>query len=253
MHKGLCCAQLPIVLCLADQISIHNLSVANHSIPDPDLTPFGEEQCRQLAQSFPDHDSIDLIVCSPLRRTIYTALLGFKQDIDRCGKVIALPEAQETANVPCDTGSDLSALRKEMADKPVDLSLVMEGWNSKTDRWSPTATAIEKRAREARQWLKARPEKQIVLVTHGGFVHFFTEDWTGYKLSMGTGWANVEHRSYQFIDDESDNASVTETPLSKKRSRSHETPLTETEQIKLKQSAEASLRAGESHLVQAKV
>ena len=190
-HRGPPCARVcpystvPPRIAKADLYSVHNLSVANHRIHDPDLTPFGEEHCRGLSQSFPDHKAIDLVVCSPLRRTIYTALLAFKQDIDRCGRVIALPEAQETADVPCDTGSDLSVLKKEMADKPVDLGLVMEGWNVKSGRWSPVPSALEKRAREARQWLKARPEKNIVLVTHGGFVHFFTEDWTGYKQALG--------------------------------------------------------------------
>lgn len=175
----------PIVTVVRHAQGFHNLCVANHSMKDPLLTPFGEKQCHDLAQSFPDHESIDLLVCSPLRRTIYTTLLGFSQDIDRCGKIIALPEAQETADVPCDTGSDVQALRQEMADKPVDLSRVTNGWNSKSGRWAPTAKALRKRAKEVRQWLRARPEKAIVLVTHGGFVHHFTEDWTGYKESLG--------------------------------------------------------------------
>ena len=100
-------------------------------------------------------------------------------------KVIALPEIQETADVPCDTGTDISVLKKEMEGKPVDLSRVMDGWNSKTGRWSPTGSAISERARQARQWLKARPEKVIVVVTHGGLLHYLTEDWTGYKQALG--------------------------------------------------------------------
>lgn len=175
----------PTVTVVRHAQGFHNLCVANHSMKDPLLTPFGEKQCHDLAQSFPDHESIDLLVCSPLRRTIYTTLLAFSQDLDRCGNVIALPEAQETADVPCDTGSDVSALRQEMADKPVDLSRITDDWNCKIGRWAPIAKALEKRAKEVRQWLKARPEKGIVLVTHGGFVHYFTEDWTGYKESMG--------------------------------------------------------------------
>lgn len=99
--------------------------------------------------------------------------------------IIALPEAQETADVPCDTGSDIEVLKEEMKGKLVDLSRVHEGWNSKTGRWAPHADAIEVRAREARQWLKSRPEKEIVLVTHGGFLHYLTEDWTDYNKIMG--------------------------------------------------------------------
>lgn len=113
----------------------HNLTTANHSLPDPNLTPLGEQQCVELRDSFPYHAQIDLVTASPLRRTIYTALLGFepvfkaKKDL----KLIALPDAQETSDLPCDTGSDPDALKKEFEEKalPVDLSLVTDGWNSK--------------------------------------------------------------------------------------------------------------------------
>ncbi len=47
------------------------------------------------------------------------------------GKVRALPNAQETADLPCDTGSPIEILRKEMEGKKVDLGLVEEGWDSK--------------------------------------------------------------------------------------------------------------------------
>lgn len=144
---------------------------------DPSLTPFGEEQCRELAQRFPYHKEMELLVTSPIRRTIYTTLLAFESDIKRGISVIALPEAQEVSDLPCDTGSDLEVLKKEMEGKPVDLSLVHEGWNNNKGKWGTAVDVIEERAKEARQWLKARPEKEIVLVTHGGFLHFFTEDW----------------------------------------------------------------------------
>ena len=162
----------------ADEQGYHNISIANHSMHDPNLTPFGEEQCRSLANRFPYHKNLDLLVASPIRRTLYTTLLAFESETKRGLKVIALPELQETSDVPCDTGSDVGILRKEVEGKPVDLSLVQEGWNSKKGKWSPASETIEARAREARQWLKARPEKEIVVVTHGGFLHYLTEDWT---------------------------------------------------------------------------
>ena len=154
-------------------------------MPDPELTPYGLQQCAQLSKSFPYHSRIDLLVASPLRRTLYTTLNAFHPELSRNMTVIALPELQETADVPCDTGSDVELLREEMKGKPVDLSRVRKGWNSKTGRWAPTADKIEERAREARRWLKSRPEKEIVVVTHGGFLHYFTEDWTGFNKTMG--------------------------------------------------------------------
>lgn len=36
-----------------------------------------------------------------------------------------------------------------------------------------------------RNWIYNRPEKHIALVTHGAFLHYFTEDWTAYDKSRG--------------------------------------------------------------------
>lgn len=137
-------------------------------MPDPLLTPYGEEQCRALQKNFPNMSSVDIVVASPIKRTIYTALLAFEPVLKaKKLKVIALPELQETSDLPCDTGSSPEELAKEFAGRPVDLSLVKPGWNNKRMKWAPTATAIEKRARDARLWLMQRPEKEIVVVSHG--------------------------------------------------------------------------------------
>ena len=227
---------------------IHNVSVANHGIVDPPLTPFGEEQCRTLAETFPHHSSVDLLVCSPLRRTINTTLLGFGSEIasGAVPAVIALPELQETSAYPCDTGSDASTLRQEMQEKPLDLSRVEDGWNSKTGRWAPEPEAFRKRTRSARLWLRARAEKDIVVVTHGAILHYLTEDWSDYDPEAGTsvsirslnglarrarsmtnadfralhtatGWKNVEFRTYRFESETDENASLVETATSRKR------------------------------------
>ncbi|KAL1960115.1 hypothetical protein VTO42DRAFT_287 [Malbranchea cinnamomea] len=222
----------PTLHCVRHAQGYHNLTPANHVIHDPLLTPHGETQCKNLLANFPYHDDVDLVVASPLRRTLYTALLAFEKPIREKGlKVIALPDLQETSDVPCDLGSDLAALETEVREKdlPVDLSLVTEGWNDKSKgRYAPTTPAIAARAREARRWLKARPEKNIVVVSHGGYLHYFTEDWQDSTLYEGTGWANTEFRTYEFrdsVDDDDlfgnevggDNASIVETSDSRKR------------------------------------
>ncbi|EER41618.1 phosphoglycerate mutase [Histoplasma capsulatum H143] len=210
----------PIIHCVRHAQGYHNLSHANHILSDPLLTPHGESQCRALSAEFPHHSRIDLVVASPLRRTLYTALLSFEDQIKSKGlKIVALPEIQETSDVPCDVGSDLAVLRKEVEENgmPVDLELVGGDWNSKfcvpglvsggataeqgitglifdmaffdiaqKGKWAPSAEAIANRAREARRWLKARPEKEIVVVSHGGFLHYFTEDWQDSTLYQGS-------------------------------------------------------------------
>ncbi|KAL1976225.1 hypothetical protein VTN31DRAFT_2507 [Thermomyces dupontii] len=223
----------PIVHLVRHAQGYHNLSTENHSLPDPDLTDLGKQQCADLQKNFPYHSQVELVVASPIRRTIYTALLGFEPVFQAHPdtKLICLPEAQEASDAPCDTGSDPEVLRKEFEGNkiPVDLSLVQDGWNSKTGKWSPTPRALRKRAREVRRWLRSRPEKEIVLVTHGGILHYITEDWEDYSAYQGTGWTNAEYRTFKFSDtlhkedlegkplEDSDDATLVETPESRQR------------------------------------
>ncbi|KAJ5173096.1 phosphoglycerate mutase family protein [Penicillium capsulatum] len=220
----------PVIHCVRHAQGIHNLNTANHVIPDPLLTDLGHEQCQKLRDNFPYHAQIDLVTASPLRRTIYTALEAFEPvfQAHKDMQLIALPDAQETSDVPCDTGSDPEVLRQEFAGKNVNIDLVQNGWNNKTGRYAPTNHALKERARAARRWLKARPEKEIVLVTHGGFLHYFTEDWEDSSQYQGTGWVNTEFRSFVFSEEthtddlegyalDGDNASLVETIESRQR------------------------------------
>jgi hypothetical protein len=97
---------------------------------DPDLTELGKEQCASLNAKFPYHNSVELLTCSPLRRTLYTTLLGFKGEISKGIKTVAIPDAQELSDLPCDTGSDPAVLLKEFAENNVDFGLLKEGWNN---------------------------------------------------------------------------------------------------------------------------
>lgn len=243
-----------VIHCVRHAQGYHNLNVAGHQLHDPDLTELGISQCAELRKSFPYHDKVTHLVASPLRRTLYTCLLGFekeaKQDLK---KVTALPELQETSDLPCDTGSDPAKLQAEFTKGEwagiVDLSLVKDGWNDKSagTPWAPEASKIEARAKAARKWLRELGQKsgkdaEIVIVTHGGYLHYFTEDWNGYDKFVGTGWANTEFRSYTFRSEDDDNASLVETPESREWRRGDDKPLSATEQEQLKIVAENSWR-----------
>lgn len=181
----------PVIHLVRHAQGFHNLSHENEKLPDPDLTDFGKEQCRVLRDSFPDHDKITHLVASPLRRTLYTCLLSFEPVLKRGKKVIALPDAQELSLQPCDHGSDLAKIKKEF-DGVVDFSETHEGWNDKSlgSKYYPIPEKLNARGKDARIWLRELANQhgddaQIVLVTHGGIVHFLTQDWHGIPAGGG--------------------------------------------------------------------
>ncbi|KAK3939078.1 histidine phosphatase superfamily [Diplogelasinospora grovesii] len=239
----------------------HNLTTINHQIRDPELTPLGKQQCATLCKGFPHHDKITHLVSSPMRRTLYTCLLSFAPAAKRPGmKVIALPEVQEVSCLPCDTGFSPRRLVAEFETDSahlgaVDFSRVDDRWNDKTEKspWAPDMTKLETRARNARVWLRelGRTYEQetgrdahIVVVTHGGILHFITQDWDGVMPERGTGWDNTEYRSYRFADPEGkdEEAKLQETDVSWRRRRGSAKGLTDTEMMELKAAVQGKMK-----------
>ncbi|KAJ5090813.1 hypothetical protein N7532_009497 [Penicillium argentinense] len=187
----------------------HNVNDASH-LRDPLLTAKGKEQCLELQQAFPVPQDISLILASPLQRTIQTAAYAFAPELDaRNVSFILTPNAQEISGMNCDIGHKVDFIREtaprlihEAAPswkvENLDTTLVKEDWNSKKGIYAPTLTSVRRRAAELRKWIWSRPEKDIVLVTHGGFLHYLTEDWTGYVVERGTGYQNCEYRKLEF-------------------------------------------------------
>ncbi|EAA28395.3 hypothetical protein GE21DRAFT_9230 [Neurospora crassa] len=189
------------------------------------------------------------------------------------GVVVALPEVQEVSNLPCDVGSAPEKLHQEFDEAGlVDLFLVKEGWQDKhspDSPWKPEMEKVKRRAEKARKWLyelaqqqqqdstsssaamagagagaesqadggeqqqQQQQEKHIVVVTHGGFLHFLTQDFDGMDLNRGTGWDNTEWRTYEFVTDaqgKDGDVGLKETEESWRKRKGSAKPLTETEQ-----------------------
>ena len=140
----------------------------DYSIPDPPLTQLGITQARELARVTQDTIQVqaDLLVTSPLTRTLQTTLLGYPHLKDRLGSqsdrksVIALPELQEANAHPCDIGRDRWELEKVPDFKDLDFTSLGNDWNSKQDIFAPGN--VLQRARYVRKWLRNRPEENIV-------------------------------------------------------------------------------------------
>ncbi|TVY84750.1 putative phosphatase SPAC5H10.03 [Lachnellula suecica] len=160
----------------------HNVSESqphgNSFVKDPLLTPVGKMQCAGLRKLFAEfHDNIDLVLASPLRRTVQTAVLGLGPTIQRDVPILLVPKAQEISDKPCDTGTDPTGLKISLDEifgeqveygfdsSRIDYSLVEEGWNSKKGEYEASLEATKKRADALRCWLWSRPEENIALVT----------------------------------------------------------------------------------------
>lgn len=191
------------------------------------------------------------------------------------GVVVALPEVQEVSNLPCDCGSSPEKLHEEFDEGGlVDLGLVKEGWQDKASPdspWKPEMEKLKRRAEKARRWLfelasqgqgsgspsksaksqadcgeeepeEPEEEKHIVVVTHGGLLHFLTQDFDGMDLNKGTGWGNTEWRSYEFVVTEAENVRLKETEESWRKRKGSAKPWTETEQLEMMAAVDERLR-----------
>lgn len=107
------------------------------------MTELGKQQSRDLRVSFDKHDTISLVLSSPLTRAIQTTVLAFAPTIAREEvEYLVIPKAQEVSAKTCDVGFPREELKKRIATyfegEDVDSILgkinydaVEEGWNSK--------------------------------------------------------------------------------------------------------------------------
>ncbi|KAI0010960.1 phosphoglycerate mutase-like protein [Xylariaceae sp. FL0662B] len=176
----------------------HNVNL-DYSIADAPLTPLGKKQAASLAAKIPDlQKEADLVVSSPLRRTLQTTYLGWGPAISRLGglkNVVCLPQAQECNGLPCDTGSSRDVLEADPEFAVFNLEPLTPEWTSKEGFWAPSDHALANRAKWVRQFLRERPEKNIVLVSHGDILR---------RITGGPGgpssypWNNAEVRIFEF-------------------------------------------------------
>lgn len=165
----------PTLILIRHAEALHNVD-KDYSIPDPVLSQLGLQQCVQLRdhlrQNLPLADQAELIVVSPMRRTLQTALLGLDWLIERGVPVRLDAGWQENSASPCDTGSPVSILQAEFPT--LDFSAVdpiyPEKANPPTNPYAFTRRAVVQRGQTCLEWLYNRPEKIIAVVSHSGFL-----------------------------------------------------------------------------------
>ncbi|KAH8106332.1 phosphoglycerate mutase-like protein [Cristinia sonorae] len=182
----------------------HNVE-CDYSIRDAPLTALGRQQASALYDATKEtiQKTAELLVSSPLRRPLSTMILGYpdlRKRLEAEGKpVIILPQLQECNDLACDIGSPREDLEANAEYAGLDFSLLTPDWISKEGFYSASVPALQARARWNRKWLRARPERDIVVVAHGDCLRYITEGFNSYK-----DWANAEVREYTFKVEEAE-------------------------------------------------
>ncbi|XP_010511104.1 PREDICTED: phosphoglycerate mutase-like protein 2 [Camelina sativa] len=199
---------------------------------DAHLTPFGWQQVDNLHKHVKTSEisnRIELVVVSPLLRTLQTAVGAFggeyKDGVDapplmiagagnsdrhaigslNCPPFIAVESCREYLGVhPCDRRSNITKYRELFP--AVDFSLIE---TEEDVLWKPKIREenqeLAARGMRFMNWLSTRKEKEIAVVTHSGFLqqtlNLFGNDCDPtVKNEISAHYANCEIRSVVLVD-----------------------------------------------------
>jgi hypothetical protein len=132
--------------------------------------------------------------------------------------ILALPLAQEATSEPANTPSDVKRLQNEFGDV-CDFHRCLDiytDFNTKEGKWAPDGGSLKARALELRRFLRDRDEEEIVVVSHGDFLHYVSGDLDENDCQTHGDWQNTEMRSYRFYPVDHEDALLQETDESVK-------------------------------------
>eukprot|EP00026_Physarum_polycephalum_P015029 Phypoly_transcript_15611.p1 GENE.Phypoly_transcript_15611~~Phypoly_transcript_15611.p1 ORF type:complete len:252 (+),score=42.34 Phypoly_transcript_15611:49-756(+) len=146
----------------------HNVD-NKYDILDPTLTALGNQQAKDLGKRFESID-VQLVVVSPLRRTVETALNVFASDKFKEVPVVANEYCRESYGVViCDKRRNLAEIKADFASR-VDFSLIE---TEEDTWWEPTKEPEEHlilRATEFYNFLRVQSYTKIAVVAHHQFL-----------------------------------------------------------------------------------
>eukprot|EP00466_Bigelowiella_natans_P005647 jgi/Bigna1/89272/estExt_fgenesh1_pg.C_460086 len=178
-------------------------------IRDPGLTPLGFDQ----ASSIQEHKILNeiikenesknektLLIVSPLRRTLQTALTAFDGHLSLGNKgplaFVCNADIQETGEINCDCGRPLSEVKEEFKKHDfIDFSYIQEDWHEKKDDYRDQGPLLTKRFNRFKKWMLERPEKDVIVVAHHNI----------FLANLGISFQNCEVREYLVKGDNKNN------------------------------------------------
>ena len=155
-------------------------SPTHYLIQDAVLSSAGERHAETLRRDKAlCNEPPELVVASPLRRTMQTAMLAFGSAGTPC---VLRAELQETGLTPCDSAQP--ELGEALLVSHGWLSLLDEyrhlpkDWSIKGSQWR---ASVGERFSTVLCWIEARPERTIAVVSH----HDFLKSSLGLSMSPG--------------------------------------------------------------------
>ncbi|KAJ1492634.1 histidine phosphatase superfamily [Baffinella frigidus] len=159
---------------------------------DTRLTPRGMNQATELNKVLRgEHEEggqqMELLVASPLHRTLHTATLAFG-GLEHIPRVVN-PMVRERMWLSSDVGSDPEALQAEFGEHGWDCSALPKRWWYHNDNWAKETewrapgkyvhagepeAPFRERLQAFKGWLAARPETHITVVSHWGAIYGLT-------------------------------------------------------------------------------
>ncbi|KUJ11205.1 phosphoglycerate mutase-like protein [Mollisia scopiformis] len=183
----------PTIILIRHAEALHNIT-KDYMIRDPPLTDDGLKiQCPALStalQALPLAQEIELIVVSPMRRTLQTTEASLGWLLNRGFPAVARAEWQENTVNNIDIGRPISELVKEYPR--IDFSGVDRVFPAKEGLYEFSLESLTERGVVARKWLKERKEKVIAVVSHDGFMR------VGISHRK---FGNADYRIFEFEED----------------------------------------------------
>lgn len=155
--------------------SYSNTSELNSNIIDPGLTPNGIVQCIELKNKIKSmglDNKIDLIVVSPLERTLETCMRVFEDLIYKV-KFQSVEEIREQIDKPCHQRKQINQLVSNSLYKFIDFSNILynDDYLYQITSGSESKYQVISRCEKFLLWLSNRTESNIVVVTHGNYLY----------------------------------------------------------------------------------
>jgi broad specificity phosphatase PhoE len=186
-------------------VAAHVLGPASYTDPalhDAPLNDVGRAEARAAALALHREEGpFDLVVVSPLRRTLETASLLYDVPGVRRPPFLAFELVREAFGLyTCDQRSTLTDLLADARWSHVDFSHIgtdADTWHNPAVR--ETVGSVRERAVHFAAWLAARAEARILVVSHGVFLESLSPVLSPYDTARHGQYANVERRTFHLF------------------------------------------------------